>query len=72
MEIQRESEAVVFERATQKTYEVVVGLTPKGSERVISCTHIPGVQPNLTANEYEEVLYLIINFFLIRTSAKLL
>jgi len=51
--IHRESFAIVLDHVSEKTYEVTVALTPIGYEHVVSCVHIPGVQPPLLSNEYE-------------------
>lgn len=50
--IERTSQAVVLDRAENKTYEAVVDLT---ADSVVSFTHIPGVQPNFTVDEFHEV-----------------
>lgn len=53
----REAFAIVLdqyssEKRKQKTYEVVVTLTPIDSPKVTACVYIPGVQPNLMSDEY--------------------
>ena len=50
--VPRMSLAVVWNRADNQTYEGVVDLT---GERVVSWTHIEGVTPNFTVDEFHEV-----------------
>jgi len=49
----RSAFAVVVDRVQEKTYEVVVSLSPRGSERVVSVVYVPGVQPGFLSDEYE-------------------
>jgi primary-amine oxidase len=51
--VPREALAVVLDNVEEKTYEVVVALSPEGEERVLSCVHIPEVQPPILSSEYE-------------------
>ncbi|MFV0460184.1 MAG: primary-amine oxidase [Actinomycetales bacterium] len=50
--IQRRALAIVWEKATNDVYEAVVDLT---ADAVESWTHVPGVTPNFTVDEYHEV-----------------
>jgi primary-amine oxidase len=47
--VPREAFVVLYERSERKTYEAVVSLT---DERVISWTHVEGVQPPITFEEF--------------------
>jgi primary-amine oxidase len=47
----RRARAVVLDRAANETYVAVVSVT---SQRLTEWTHIPGVQPNFTVDEWEE------------------
>ncbi|WP_336820178.1 primary-amine oxidase [Gordonia sp. MMO-8] len=47
----RRARAVVLERATNSTYATLISLT---DGEVLSWEHIPGVQPNVTVDEWEE------------------
>ena len=49
--IRREAAAVLFDNATNSCYEAAVALT---DQRVMSCKHIPGVQPTMTFDEQVE------------------
>jgi primary-amine oxidase len=51
-EIVRRSLSVLWDRATNLTYEAVVDLT---ADAVVSWTHIPDVCPNFTVDEYHEI-----------------
>ncbi|MDN5771702.1 MAG: tyramine oxidase, partial [Microlunatus sp.] len=50
--IPRKSLSVLWQKATNDTYEAVVDLV---GETVESWTHIPGVCPNFTVDEYHEI-----------------
>jgi primary-amine oxidase len=50
--VPRTAFAVLWNRADNQTWEAVVDLT---GERVVSWTHVPGVTPNFTVDEYHEV-----------------
>ena len=50
--VPRTALAVLWNRADNQTWEGVVDLT---GERVVSWTHVPGVTPNFTVDEYHEV-----------------
>ncbi|HET9649742.1 MAG TPA: primary-amine oxidase [Microlunatus sp.] len=50
--IQRRSLSVLWEKATNAVYEAVVDLT---ADAVVSFTHVPGVCPNFTIDEYHDV-----------------
>src|SRR3954469_19505772 len=47
--VAREAFVVLYEKAQRKTYEAVVSLT---DEAVVAFTHIPGVQPPVTFEEF--------------------
>src|ERR1700753_1524233 len=47
--VAREAFVVLYEKAERKTYEAVVSLT---DQTVVSFTHIPGVQPQITVEEF--------------------
>jgi len=49
--VPRTSLATLWDRSEQKAYEAVVDLTV---EKVLSFTHIPGVTPNFTVDEWHE------------------
>ena len=50
--VPRTAFAVLWNRADNQTWEGVVDLT---GDRVVSWTHVPGVTPNFTVDEYHEV-----------------
>jgi primary-amine oxidase len=50
--VPRRSLSVVWEKATNHTYEAVVDLV---ADSVVSWTHVPGVCPNFTVDEYHDV-----------------
>jgi primary-amine oxidase len=50
--IPRRSLSVLWEKATNNTYEAVVDLV---ADKVESWTHVPGVCPNFTVDEYHDV-----------------
>src|SRR3954451_9846345 len=50
--VPRTAFAVLWNRTDNQTWEAVVDLT---GERVVSWTHVPGVTPNFTVDEYHEV-----------------
>ncbi|WP_329000462.1 primary-amine oxidase [Kribbella sp. NBC_00709] len=50
--VPRTAFAVLWNRADNQTWEAVVDLT---GDRVVSWTHVPGVTPNFTTDEYHEV-----------------
>ncbi|WUJ70554.1 primary-amine oxidase [Kribbella soli] len=50
--VPRAAFAVLWNRADNQTWEAVVDLT---GDRVVSWTHVPGVTPNFTTDEYHEV-----------------
>ena len=47
----RRSLSVLWEKATNKTYEAVVDLI---GDPVVSWTHVPGVSPNFTVDEWHD------------------
>jgi primary-amine oxidase len=47
----RQAQAVLWDRATNRTYEAVVDLR---ADTVLSFDHMPGVQPNFTVDEWHE------------------
>jgi primary-amine oxidase len=49
--IRREANAVLFDNATNSCYEAAASLTDR---RLLSCKHIPGVQPTMTVDEQVE------------------
>jgi primary-amine oxidase len=49
--ISRTSQAVVWDRADNKTYEAIVDL---GADRLVSWQHVPDVCPNFTVDEYHD------------------
>jgi primary-amine oxidase len=49
--LERQAFLILLDNATGKTYEAIVSLT---QNQVISWTHIPGVQPNIMADELAE------------------
>ena len=49
--VARTSFATLWDRSEAKTYEAVVDLS---GEAVVSFTHIPGVTPNFTVDEWHE------------------
>ncbi len=50
--VPRRSLSVVWEKATNNTYEAVVDLV---ADAVVSWTHVPGVCPNFTVDEYHDI-----------------
>lgn len=50
--IVRRSLSVMWDRSDNKTYEAIVELGD--SDSVVSCTHIPGVTPNFTPDEWHD------------------
>jgi primary-amine oxidase len=49
--MRREAAAVLFDNATNACYEATVSLT---DQRLLSCRHVPGVQPTMTFDEQVE------------------
>lgn len=45
---------MLLDRVEERVYEVTVKVNP-GSEQVVSCVHVPGVQPCFLTDEYEVV-----------------
>jgi primary-amine oxidase len=54
--ITRRSLSVLWEKATNDVYEAVVDLT---GDRVESWTHVPGVCPNFTVDEYHDIDHVL-------------
>ena len=54
--IGRRSLSVMWDRSDNKTYEAIVELSGSGAadDAVVSCTHIPGVTPNFTPDEWHD------------------
>ncbi len=54
--IRRRSLSVMWDRADNKAYEAVVELAESGAadDRVVSFTHVPGVTPNFTVDEWHD------------------
>ena len=50
--VPRRSFSVLWDRPTNQAYEAVVDLV---ADRVVSWTHVPGVTPNFTVDEFHEV-----------------
>lgn len=51
--VKRQAFAIVLDKKTGRTYELITWLNPQeGKPRVVSCIHIPGVQPNILTTEY--------------------
>ncbi len=54
--IEREAFVVVLDRDAEKVYEALVNL---GTESLVSCNHIPGVQPCFMPEEAEELIEVV-------------
>jgi Cu2+-containing amine oxidase len=54
--LRREAFAVVMDRPAGRTYEAVVDLA---SSRVLSWTHVPGVQPSVIEEEFDSVPQIV-------------
>ncbi len=52
--VPRRSLSVLWDRADNKAYEALVMLGPDGDDSVVSWTHVPGVTPNFTLDEWHE------------------
>ena len=54
--IPRRSLSVLWEKATNDVYEAVVDLV---ADEVVSWTHVPGVCPNFTVDEYHDIDHVL-------------